>query len=82
MICRTFGDAWWVSHWWIVAVTVGTLLLLDEVAWLVHAVCFDKSVMVRADKQTLADADVHAVLLNDESEQSQSEASMSYGMHI
>ena len=74
LICRMFGDVWWVGHWWIAAITVGTLLLLGEVAWLVHAVCFDKSVLVRADKQSLADADVHAVLLNDESEQSHSEA--------
>ena len=68
LICRTFGDAWWVSHWWIAAVTVGTLLLLGEVAWLVHAVLFDKSVLVQADRQSLPDADVHAVLLCDESE--------------
>ena len=72
LICRMFGDVWWVSHWWIAAITVGTPLLLGEVAWLVHAVCFDKSFLVH--KQSLADADVHAVLLNDESGQSHSEA--------
>ncbi|KAL3146187.1 hypothetical protein ABBQ32_002894 [Trebouxia sp. C0010 RCD-2024] len=76
LVCKKLGTPWWQVHWWTVAVTAVTVMILCEVAFVVHTLVAEKQTALQSGELTSPDSGVHAALLStpDDSDQLQHDA--------
>lgn len=76
LVCKKLGTPWWQVHWWIVAVTAVTVMILAEVAFVVHTLVAEQKTALQRGEQTSPESGVHAALLStpDDGDQLQHDA--------
>lgn len=63
LVCRKLGTPWWQGHWWVMAVTAVVMMILAEVAFVVHTLAAEKQ-NVHCGERTSADNGGRARLLS------------------
>lgn len=63
LVCTKLGTPWWQGHWWVIAVTAVAVMILAEVAFVVHTLAAEKQ-SAHCGDWTSADNEGHAPLLS------------------